>query len=59
MRFDEPDVREAYLNGVRDCYEVVVAGLTRQKTREVEKWLSELDAWKDGDPPEPPLGEVG
>ncbi len=59
MRFDEPDEREAYLNGARDCYEIVVAALAPRKAREVEKWLSELGAWEDGDPPTPPLGDVG
>ena len=59
MRFDEPDVREAYRHGARDCFEIVQAELKARKAREVEKWLSELEAWEDGDPPAPPLGEVG
>jgi len=59
MRFDEPDVREAYRLGARDCFEGVMPGLKPRKAREIERWLSELDAWQDGehgDPPHPPVG---
>lgn len=56
MRFDEPDVREGYRRGARDCYESAVAGLKARQCREIEAWLKELDAWQDGDPPPPPLG---
>lgn len=56
MRFDEPDVREGYRRGARDCYESAVGALKPGKSREIEAWLSELDAWQDGDPPQPPLG---
>ena len=56
MRFDEPDVREAYRSGARDCYEATILGLNTRRTREIKKWLSDLDAWQDGDPPPPPLG---
>jgi hypothetical protein len=56
MRFDEPDVREAYRRGVRDCFESVADGLTKRQARQVEAWLKELDAWDYSDPPPAPLG---
>lgn len=55
MRFDEPDVREAYRRGARDAYESAAAGLRRSEARKVEAWLNELDGWQDSDPPAPPL----
>ncbi len=51
MRFDEPDVRDAYRRGARDCYESVVRGLKPRQARELGKWLVELDAWEDDEPP--------
>lgn len=59
MRFDEPDVREAYRCGARDCYESMILKAESRKSRDIEKWLDELENWQDGDPPQPPLGEVG
>jgi len=56
MRFDEPDVREAYRRGVRDLYESVIGAIRSRQAREIETWLRELDAWDDGEPPPPPLG---
>lgn len=57
MRFDEPDVRDAYRRGARDCYEVLLPGLKVRRAREVERgWLRELDAWQEDDPPPSPLG---
>ncbi len=56
MRFDEPDVRDAYRRGARDCYESVIAGLKPRHERELEKWLVALDSWEDGDPPSALLG---
>ncbi len=57
MRFDEPDVREAYRRGARDCFESVASGLSSRKARAIEGWLQELEAWEDSDlsPPAPPL----
>jgi hypothetical protein len=55
MRFDEPDVREAYRRGARDCYEALSAGIKARRAREIERWLGELDAWQEDDPPPPPL----
>jgi hypothetical protein len=55
MRFDEPDVREAYRLGVRDCFDSLVSGLTKRQARQIEAWLKELDAWDYSDPPPAPL----
>ena len=59
MRFQEPDVREAYRRGARDCYESIVAVLKARQVRELEAWLSDLDKWEDDDPPLPPAGLGG
>lgn len=59
MRFHEPDVREAYRRGARDCYESLIQTLKVRQAREVEAWLSELEGWEDGDPPMPPVGLSG
>jgi hypothetical protein len=56
MRFDEPDVREGYRRGARDCYESAVKAMKVRRAREIEAWLNELDAWQDDDPPPPPAG---
>ena len=59
MRFDEPDVREAYRRGARDCYEGLTGRLTKRQARQFEAWLKELDAWDSAwdysDPPPAPL----
>ena len=59
MRFHEPDVREAYRRGARDCYESLIATLKVHQAREVKAWLSDLDNWEDGEPPLPPVGLAG
>lgn len=59
MRFHEPDVREAYRRGARDCYEGLIATLKVSQAREMEAWLRGLDEWQDGDPPPPPFGLKG
>ena len=56
MRFDEPDVRESYRLGARDCFESLASGLTKRRAREIEAWLEELDRWDYSDPPPAPLG---
>jgi hypothetical protein len=56
MRFDEPDVRDAYRRGVHDLYESVAAGLGRRQARGIDVWLRELDEWHEGEPPPSPLG---
>lgn len=56
MRFDEPDVREGYRRGARDCYESAVGAMKARRADEIEAWLSELDVWQDDDPPPPPPG---
>ena len=55
MRFDEPEAREAYRLGARECYESLASGLTKRRAREFEDWLRGLDAWQEFDPPPPPL----
>lgn len=59
MRFHEPDVREAYQQGARDCFESLRATLKARQAREVEAWFDSFDDWVDGDPPSPPVGLVG
>ena len=56
MRFDEPDVREAYRRGARDCYEALRSNLKVRQARQLEQWLKQLDDWQEDDPPPPPLG---
>lgn len=55
MRYDEPDVREAYRQGARDAFESVAGALSRAEARAVKAWLEALVRWDDGDPPNPPL----
>jgi len=55
MRFDEPDVREAYRRGARDAYECAAAGIRQTEARKIKAWLDELDGWRYSDPPLPPL----
>ena len=55
MRYDEPDVREAYRQGARDAFESVASTLNRSEARSVKAWLDALEGWEDGDPPNPPL----
>jgi hypothetical protein len=55
MRFDEPDVREAYRRGARDCFESLVSGLTKRHARQIEAWFKELDGWDYSDPPPAPI----
>jgi hypothetical protein len=55
MRFHEPDVREGYRRGARECFEAIAARLKPRDARVIEKWLSELDVWDEDDPPPPPL----
>ena len=59
MRFHEPDVREAYRRGARDCYDSLIATLKADQVRQMQAWLGELDDWDDGDPPPPPFGLKG
>lgn len=56
MEFDEPDVREAYRQGARDCFESVAHALNRRQAREIEAWLDALDGWEHDDPPHAPIG---
>ena len=56
MRFQEPDVREAYRRGARDLYEGIVTDLKPRQARAIEGWLNELDSWEDGEPPSPHFG---
>ena len=56
MRFDEPDVREAYRRGARDCFESLANGLAKRRAKQIEEWLKELDTWDYSDPPPTPLG---
>jgi hypothetical protein len=55
MRFDEPDMREAYRRGARDCFDSLVSGIAKREARKIEEWFKELDAWDYSDPPPTPL----
>jgi hypothetical protein len=55
MRFDEPDVREAYRRGARDLYDSVIGALKSRPARQIETWIAELESWNDGEPPHPPI----
>lgn len=55
MRFDEPDAREAYRRGARDCFESLANELTKRQARQIETWLKDLDTWDYSDPPPAPL----
>jgi len=55
MRFDEPDVREAYRRGAHEFYEAVKTRLKPAHARKIEKWLSDLDGWEHEDPPAAPI----
>lgn len=56
MRFDEPDVRDAYRRGVHDLYESIAGALKPHQALGIRTWLKELDGWDEGEPPPPPLG---
>lgn len=53
MRFDEPDVREAYRRGAQDCFESLGDHLNARQVRAIESWLQELVAWEGTDEPLP------
>lgn len=42
----------------RDCYESAVSAMKAGRAREIEAWLSQLDAWQDDEPPAPPTGRA-
>jgi hypothetical protein len=48
------EVRAAYVRGARDAYESVLVGCDPLILRQLEEWLSQLEAWQEGDPPPPP-----
>ena len=54
MRYDEPDVREAYRSGAVDLFETIAAVLSARQARDIKEWLQELETWQDFDPPAPP-----
>ncbi len=56
MRFDEPDVREAYRRGARDCFESLANGLGKRRAQQIDAWLKELETWDYSDPPPAPIG---
>jgi hypothetical protein len=54
MKFGDPAIRAAYRRGARDAYESVFSRLDATVERELTDWLSNLDHWQEGDPPDPP-----
>ena len=54
MRFDDPEVREAYRRGVRDACDNVGLHVAPPKLRACEQWIRDLETWDAGEPPVPP-----
>lgn len=55
MHFNEPDVREAYRQGARDCFESFVRSTVPSRQRSlIEAWLQRLNDWQDSEEPPPP-----
>ena len=54
MQYDNCDVRDAYRRGARDAYESVCLHIPANRLRELDSWLSSLEAWQDEEPPIPP-----
>jgi len=52
--FDDPMIREIYRRGVRDAVQFASIHLPPARQRLMEDWLTELDLWRDGNPPAPP-----
>ena len=51
--FDDPMIREIYRRGVRDACDFACTHLSRARQRAMEDWLTDLDLWCLGDPPQP------
>ena len=55
MHFDEPDVRDAYRRGARDCLESMIRSTSKHRQiQAIEAWVEELDSWHDSEEPPPP-----
>ena len=54
MHFDDPAIRAAYRRGALDACESGFDRLPGPELRAIEEWLSDLEAWHEGDPPPPP-----
>jgi hypothetical protein len=54
MSFNNPAVRAAYRQGVKDCYVSSIPHLDPRQERELIDWIAQLEAWKTGKPPTPP-----
>ena len=55
MTYDDPEIRRAYLAGVRDAVEGVIPFCPADRARELEEWISaDLAAWSGGGPPPAP-----
>jgi hypothetical protein len=55
MQYDEQAFREAYRRGAHEAYDSAMIGMEPCHARAIEEWLSDLDAWKGGDPPPAPI----
>jgi hypothetical protein len=51
MRFDDPNIREAYRRGVTDAYESACIHVPASRRIAVEAWLKDVVDWNDGEPP--------
>lgn len=49
------DHRLGFAAGVRAALDNVVPTLPAETVREIEGWLEELDRWRDGPMPAPPM----
>jgi hypothetical protein len=54
MWFNDMKAREAFRRGAREAFESCFVHMNPRQERAVSAWLSELDDWEGGDPPEPP-----
>ena len=52
--YETEEAREAYRRGAQACYESGVLSLDPRDERAIWAWLTELQAWRAGDPPPAP-----
>lgn len=54
MWFDDVKAREAFRRGAREAFDSCVIQMDPRQERAVRAWLSELDDWEAGVPPDAP-----
>jgi hypothetical protein len=53
-QFDDSLIREAFLKRVRDALDGAFPIIPAKEPADFEQWITALDAWDRGEPPEPP-----